>query len=162
VRWAPNGGTFASAGSDGSIKLWDGVNNRVVNSINSAHSGAPVTTVQFSLNGKYLLSSGWDSTVRLWEIASGRQVQIFTGMALTGARKKPAQAIFSPCGQFVLCCDESSNDVLVYDAVSGAQLKRLSGHNQPVHYLAASPAEPSFFSCSYDHRARFWGASALS
>lgn len=63
VRYAPQGNVYASASKDGSIKLWDVVSNRCVNTIKNAHNGEIVSSVQFSPSGKYLLSSGANCTL---------------------------------------------------------------------------------------------------
>lgn len=51
-RWSLNGKLFASAGSDGNIKLWDGVSNRCINTFTAAHDGAEISSVCFTRNSK--------------------------------------------------------------------------------------------------------------
>jgi cleavage stimulation factor subunit 1 len=58
VRYAPDGDTFASAGSDGTVKIWDAVAGKVLNTIADPHAGLPVMSVRFSQNSRYLLSCG--------------------------------------------------------------------------------------------------------
>lgn len=52
ARYSPDAKIYASAGRDGSIKIWDGVSNRCVNTFLKAHDGAEVCSVRFSRNGK--------------------------------------------------------------------------------------------------------------
>jgi cleavage stimulation factor subunit 1 len=89
IRYASQGNIYVSGSKDGSIKLWDGVTNKVINTIVKAHGGfevylallvfcfnlLQVTSVQFSKNQKYLLSGGKDGTIRIWELGTGRQIQ---------------------------------------------------------------------------------------
>lgn len=51
-RFSPGAKYFTSSSRDGSIKLWDGVSNKCVNTFHKAHGGAEVCSVLFSRNGK--------------------------------------------------------------------------------------------------------------
>jgi len=51
-RYSPDAKLYTSASRDGSIKIWDGVSNRCVNSFVKAHGGSEVCSVTFSRNGK--------------------------------------------------------------------------------------------------------------
>ena len=72
VCYAPNGTFFASCSTDGSVKIWDGVNFRCTRTIEAAHGGTEVYSAKISRNGKYLLTAGRDSIPRLWDLSSGR------------------------------------------------------------------------------------------
>ena len=72
IRYAPTGTSYASCSSDGSVKLWDGVNNRCTTTLMSAHSGAKVTSVRFTRNARYLLTSGKDSIPKLWDLTMSK------------------------------------------------------------------------------------------
>lgn len=52
IKYSPDAKTYASAGKDGSIKLWDGVSNRCINTFGKAHDGYEVCSVAFTRNGK--------------------------------------------------------------------------------------------------------------
>lgn len=56
IKYSPDAKVYASAGKDGSIKLWDGVSNRCVNTFTKAHDGYEVCSVTFTRNGKVLHS----------------------------------------------------------------------------------------------------------
>lgn len=153
VRYAPQGNVYASASRDGSIKFWDGVTNKCVNTIKNAHSGEPVWTVQFSPSGKYLLSCGQDSTSRLWELSTGKEVVSYVGAIHEDHRTR---AVFSHSGDFVLCSSEEDNSICAWDTRTGELVKTLPGHNQPVRWLEASPTEEGLISCGEDFKVRFW------
>ena len=72
VEWAPGASVYATCSKDGSIKIWDGVSSECINTIGQAHTGASVSSVQFSKSGRYLLSVGRDSHARL--VRSARQM----------------------------------------------------------------------------------------
>lgn len=51
-RWSNDGKVYATASKDGSIKLWDGISNRCINTFQKAHDGSEVCSVAFTKNGK--------------------------------------------------------------------------------------------------------------
>lgn len=51
-RYEPSARYFVSSSRDGSIKLWDAVSNKCVNTFEKAHDGSQVCSVTFSRNGK--------------------------------------------------------------------------------------------------------------
>jgi WD40 repeat protein len=73
---------LASAGSDGTVKVWDLRDidwTRRENSVKfvdlAEHKGA-VYGVTFSPDSKLLATTGWDGTVRIWDAATGVQKHI--------------------------------------------------------------------------------------
>jgi WD40 repeat protein len=57
-------GLIASAGEDGSLKLWMLQPRRVVRSLD----GGPVRSLAFSRDGRRLLAGGADGVVRVWSV----------------------------------------------------------------------------------------------
>jgi WD40 repeat protein len=64
VSFARDGQQVASAGADGTVRVWDVRSGREVSCF-EGHDG-PVGEVRFGPNRR-LLSGGHDGTVRLWE-----------------------------------------------------------------------------------------------
>lgn len=50
--WSSDGRLYVSASTDGSIKIWDGVSSRCVNTCHAAHDGTEVGSVIFTRNNK--------------------------------------------------------------------------------------------------------------
>lgn len=73
VSLSANGNFFASAGADGTIRLWETSTFRIVRYFNG-HTGA-IGAVDFSPDGKYLISAAdyEDYPIRVWDIETGRQ-----------------------------------------------------------------------------------------
>ncbi|KAJ1920467.1 hypothetical protein H4219_001304 [Mycoemilia scoparia] len=145
TRYAHNGSLIATASLDGSVKIWDGVDGSCVRTLENAHGGSPVTSVNFSRNTKYILTCGRDSLIKLWEVGSGRLVHDFAGSV---HKKTVCQASFTHDEAFVISGDEATNTITCWDSRTGTFLKRYGGQNQSICQIAASPSFPAFVSCS--------------
>ncbi|MGH9508967.1 MAG: WD40 repeat domain-containing protein [Terriglobales bacterium] len=58
---------MASAGADGSIRLWDIQSGKGTVRTLTGHT-APVTKIVFSPDGRRLASASEDGTIRMWEV----------------------------------------------------------------------------------------------
>nr|CAD7448412.1 unnamed protein product [Timema bartmani] len=157
LKYSLDGKVYASSSRDGSIKLWDGISNRCVNTFHKAHDGAEVCSVRFTRNGKYLLSSGKDSLIKLWELSTSRCLIAYTGAGTTGKQEHRAQAVFNHTEDYVLFPDEATTSLCAWNSRNASRKQLLSlGHNGPVRLIVHSPTAPAFLTCSDDFRARFW------
>lgn len=154
VRYNNDGKIYASCDKRGEIKFWNGQDNRCFRTIKSAHRDCQVFSVSFSEDSKLLLSCGADSTARLWDVSSGSEVLCLTGFKNDDYR---SNAVFFHQDQYVLVSDKYSSSVIAFNKNDGQHVRSFIGHSQPIKWICASQSEPAFISCSYDHRARFWG-----
>ena len=75
VAFSPDGKLLATAGADGTIRLWNPATGQAVGAPLPADTGAgpaACSAVAFSPDGKLLATAGADGTVRLWNPATGR------------------------------------------------------------------------------------------
>ncbi len=96
VAFSPDNKTFASAGFDGTIRLWDATTKKAINKIVVAENSSEqvkVWTVAFSPDGKTLASGSSDNIVRLWDVASQKKIA-----ELKGHTYQVVTVAFSPDG----------------------------------------------------------------
>jgi WD40 repeat protein/serine/threonine protein kinase len=72
VAFSPDGELLASAGGDGSIKIWNSRTRKAAIQRFQAHSDS-VFSVAFHPDGKHLASRGADLTVKVWDLAATDQ-----------------------------------------------------------------------------------------
>jgi WD40 repeat protein len=115
VSFSPDGSFFATAGRNGTAKLWTLSGNEVTTFV--GHKGA-VLAVEFSPDGSLIATSGKDGTVRLW-LRSGEQLGQLDGYygALAtqalGADFGTPKISFGP-GSRTIACVESDGMVRLW------------------------------------------------
>jgi WD40 repeat protein len=77
IAFSHDGRLLASASDDGSIVIWDLVEERELRTLDG-HTAA-VASVSFSSDGSMLVSGGYDRTARLWQVADGALLKTVEG-----------------------------------------------------------------------------------
>jgi WD40 repeat protein len=147
VAFSPDGRLLASAGQDGTVKMWDVATSQEVRTL-TGHTGV-VSGVAFSPDGK-LASAGQDRTVRLWDAETGRQIR-----TLQGHTSSVLAVAFSPDGR-QLASGSEDQTVKLWDVTTGQPVGTLQGHKNSVAGLAFSPDGRQLASGSKDQTVRLW------
>jgi WD40 repeat protein len=128
------------------------------------HDG-PVVSVAFSQDGKRIVSGGQDGTIRLWDTQASRCLRTFHlppggdrySAPIAEKAREVLPVAFSPDGRWIA---SGANDgtVIVWDAVSGEQKRKLTGHALYVAAIAFSPDGKRILSGGADSAICLWNA----
>jgi WD40 repeat protein len=129
VSFHPSGAYVATAGADGTVKIWSTEDGRILFDI-VAHPDSSVIDLAFNYDGSRLATGAFDGTAKVWRFsgdpdAGGEGVSLEEHYALIGHTSGVYGLAFTPDGERLVTASEDGA-LKVWAAASGQDLLTLT------------------------------------
>jgi RNA polymerase sigma factor (sigma-70 family) len=143
---------LASAGADGTIRLWD-VGDGKTKAILRGHTG-PVRALASSRDGGVLASAGEDGTILLWDLGSGTRKRCLE------AEKRAGTCLALSADGKRLASGAATGAIQLWDVATGRNTCCLSGDEDGTLGLVFSPDGETLASGSQDGTIEMWDVAS--
>jgi WD40 repeat protein len=152
-----DGQSFASAGSDGTVKIWRMSDGTLLHTF--VTPSAQPLCVALSPDGTTIAAGDSYERVWMWRLADDSIIRMFTAFSTSGV----TSIAYSPDGTTLAAAGADSLSsgisytIKLYSTSNGTLLETLDGHGNQITQIAYSPAGGSVLaSASLDHTVRIW------
>ena len=140
LRFLPNGEQFATAGSDGTGRIWDTRTGRLIRTFPDL---GDVQRLGISSDGELIAFASMDKGVTLWRISDGKPLR-----AIQGYTGRASAVSFSPkAHQLLVGTADAPYALYMFDFESGNLIQTLSGHQASIRDIAFTPDGLKAVSC---------------
>jgi WD40 repeat protein len=134
IKFSPDGSRLATAGNDGTARIWDADNGREIMTL-TGHV-TELNNLFFSYDGQRLATAGNDGTVKVWDLS---QENLPGRLLLSLSHDEGVYGLgFSPDGT-QLATGDRGGTITIWDTASGRKLLELAGHETTVYGPTFSP-----------------------
>ncbi len=167
IAFHPSENTLASAGKDGSIRIWDVENVQLIDELQTQQE---IHVIAYSPDGTYLASGGADNIVRFWDASfnteMAKQDRKITALQSFRRHYGDVNALaFSANGKYLASASDDCT-IIVYSLDDLAQAKSskeglqasrvLKGHASNIYAVGFSADSQYIISSSADESINIW------
>ncbi|AFZ37944.1 Serine/threonine protein kinase-related protein [Stanieria cyanosphaera PCC 7437] len=159
LTFSSDGKNLASAGDDGTIKLWHLDNWELVHEF-TRKSGfwkrdtTYFTSVAISSDGLAIAGGCLDKTIKLWHLKNGDLIREFKGHT-----DSVYATVISPDNQFLISSSREKT-IKVWNLYTGKVIHNLVGHSDSVYSLALDPEGKILISGGRDNTIKVWNLAS--
>jgi RNA polymerase sigma factor (sigma-70 family) len=155
VAFLPDGETALTIGAmENTVHFWDAVTGRERQRLELPPD--KLTSIEVTFNKDTVIVAGPDRMIRTWSLTTGRE--LYQWPVPSSSPYPHPGLVPSPDGK-TLAVWFHERPVLLVDAVSGKELRRLEGHTPWPFYAAFTPDGATLITCGADALARVWNLS---
>lgn len=150
ITWSPDGRRFATAGVDGTARIWDAITGGSAIMSFTHHGG--ITAIAWSPDGRRVATASTDATAKVWDSQTGNLVA-----SLLGHQESVTTLAWNSDGRRIATASYD-HTVIVWDADTGRPVAPLLVHTSGVNAVAWSPEGQRVVTASDDRTVRVWDA----